>query len=158
MPLRKQISPFKAVPQMKAFEIEEFISQLKHTGPLLTCGVKGDWCGLYRRFIRSPNFESWLQMRLIDVGNQLSAIHLDVLCTADFSAEIIKGRHQVEIVDLVFKLKNRLDDRLDRGRQSQIQSQLNNILNVVDDELKCILLSNEALKSAFQQEINVEEL
>ncbi|CAD5226957.1 unnamed protein product [Bursaphelenchus xylophilus] len=150
MPLKKHINPFKPIPQMKVFELDEFFLSLKKNGPLLTCGVKGDWCGLYRRFIRSPNFESWLQMRLKDVEQQLSTIHLDVLCSADLSVEALQDRKQVEIVDLVLKLNEKLgvlDENNDTEKRLRLQTQLNNVMNAVDEDLKQVLLSNVNIKA-----------
>ncbi|CAD5220044.1 unnamed protein product [Bursaphelenchus okinawaensis] len=151
MPLRKQINPFKSIPQVKVFEMDEFFANLKKNGPLLTCGVKGDWCGLYTRFIRSPNFKSWLQMRLKDVEQQLSVIHLDVLCSADLSVDVLRDRKQVEIVDLVLKLNEKLSniDEKDVDKRIRLQKQLGNVMNAVDDDLKQVLLSNENIKALF---------
>uniref|UniRef100_A0A915ECR3 UDENN domain-containing protein n=1 Tax=Ditylenchus dipsaci TaxID=166011 RepID=A0A915ECR3_9BILA len=65
----------------------------------------------YRKFIcSSPNFQGWLAQRLKDVNLQLKATHLEVLCTADLSSAGLSSRQQVEIVDLVLKLKDRLTD------------------------------------------------
>ncbi|KHN72432.1 Protein DENND6B [Toxocara canis] len=147
MPLQKQMSPFKAVPQARPFIVDEFLLGLDDTGPALTCGVKGDWNGLYRRFMASKNFEGWLRCRRKDVDRQLRAAHLEVLCNADFSPEVLQGRHQVEIVDLVLKLCDRIrgQDAFVGGVRDRLQSQLATIMQSVDDELKSVLLSNGAL-------------
>ncbi|VDM42936.1 unnamed protein product [Toxocara canis] len=109
MPLQKQMSPFKAVPQARPFIVDEFLLGLDDTGPALTCGVKGDW--------------------------------------NDFSPEVLQGRHQVEIVDLVLKLCDRIrgQDAFVGGVRDRLQSQLATIMQSVDDELKSVLLSNGAL-------------
>ncbi|KAJ1365658.1 hypothetical protein KIN20_026059 [Parelaphostrongylus tenuis] len=56
MPLRKEMSPFKAIPSARPFSIDEFLLTIDGSGPSLTCGIKGDWPGLYRRFVTSANF------------------------------------------------------------------------------------------------------
>ncbi len=48
MPLHKNISPFKSVPKLRDFEIDDFLRNLKLAGPELTSSLKGDWTGLYR--------------------------------------------------------------------------------------------------------------
>lgn len=157
MPLRRKINPFKAIPPVKPFEMDEFLSNLGRTGPLLTSGIKGDWDGLYRRFLRSPNFECWLQTRLEDMELQLSNVHLDVLCNAALTVEEVRSRHQVEVVDLVLKLKERMEESRERGdreRTARLESQLGTVLNAVDEDLKLILLSNGEFRDMFQSGFN----
>uniref|UniRef100_A0A1I7ZM86 UDENN domain-containing protein n=1 Tax=Steinernema glaseri TaxID=37863 RepID=A0A1I7ZM86_9BILA len=153
MPLKKHISPFKAVPQARSFDHEEFLKTLSDNGPSLTCGVQGDWIGLYRRFLNSANFYGWLRSRLDDVDRQLRAIHLDVLCSSEFSKDSISSRHDVEIVDLVLKIRDRLvemDPVTQSDRRIQLQAQLSKVLSSVDDELKSLLLSNCGLRDTVE--------
>ena len=35
-------------PQLKAFQVEQFLKGMEGTGPHLTSGIKGNWAGLYR--------------------------------------------------------------------------------------------------------------
>ncbi|VDK47424.1 unnamed protein product [Anisakis simplex] len=144
-----QVNNFQAVPQIKPFTPNDFLSGLDDADPSLTCGVKGDWIGLYRKFISSANFEGWLRCRQKDVDRQLRATHLEVLCNADFSAGMLSERHEVEVVDLVLKLCERIRE-LDRASFSEVrlrlQSQLATILQSVNDELKSVLLSNGVLR------------
>jgi hypothetical protein len=46
LPLKRHITPFKAVPQIKTFVLEDFLSTLEQTGPGLTSSIKGDWEGM----------------------------------------------------------------------------------------------------------------
>uniref|UniRef100_A0A8R1E6C4 Uncharacterized protein n=1 Tax=Caenorhabditis japonica TaxID=281687 RepID=A0A8R1E6C4_CAEJA len=65
--------------------MDDFLASLDtNGGPSLTCGTKGDWQGLYRRFITCSNFGGWLSMRSRDVNAQLKAHYVDALCSADF--------------------------------------------------------------------------
>ncbi|KAK0398722.1 hypothetical protein QR680_002724 [Steinernema hermaphroditum] len=149
MPLKKHISPFKSVPQARPFDSEEFLKTLTDNGPSLTCGVQGDWAGLYRRFLTSANFEGWLRSRLNDVDRQLRTIHLDVLCSTEFSKDSLSSRHEVEIVDLVLKIRDRMvemDPITQAEKRVQLQAQLSKVLTSVDDELKSLLLSNCGLR------------
>ncbi|VDN55859.1 unnamed protein product [Dracunculus medinensis] len=153
MPLRKQISPFKAVPQARPFIVDEFLSTLDEASTSVTCGIKGDWNGLYRKFLSSKNFEGWLRYRRKDVDRQLKAAHLEVLSNADFSPDALKGRHQVEIVDLILKISDRLRDLKEPALEARnrLQFQLTTILQSVDDELKSVLLSNGSLRDCIEQ-------
>ncbi|TMS38342.1 hypothetical protein L596_005089 [Steinernema carpocapsae] len=153
MPLRKHISPFRAVPQARAFDTEEFLRTIADNGPSLTCGVQGDWAGLYRQFLSSANFDGWLRSRQNDVDRQLRSIHLDVLCSSEFSKDSLSSRHEVEIVDLVLKIRDRMvemDPVTQAEKRLQLQAQLSKVLTSVDDELKSLLLSNCDLRETVE--------
>ncbi|KAI8478765.1 Protein dennd6a [Branchiostoma belcheri] len=107
MPLQRNVSPWKQAPRLKPFEPEEFLKTVEHSGPQLTSGLRGDWEGLYRRFFRSSNFEGWLRARQQEVDDKLQALHLEALCDADLSLWI-QGRPEVEVVDLVLKLREKM--------------------------------------------------
>lgn len=61
---------------MRAFNIDEFIESVKVNGPRLTCGVKGDWTGLYRRFLFTDNFEDWFRRRRREMRVKVVSLHL----------------------------------------------------------------------------------
>ncbi|ERE87481.1 Protein of unknown function DUF1630 containing protein [Cricetulus griseus] len=107
MPLQKSISPWKSPPQLRQFLPEEFMKTLEKTGPQLTSGIKGDWIGLYRHFLKSPNFDGWFKTRRKEMTQKLEALHLEALCEEDLLLWIQKHT-EVETVDLVLKLKNKL--------------------------------------------------
>ncbi|XP_039617464.1 protein DENND6B [Polypterus senegalus] len=107
MPLQKAIMPWKNPPQIRSFSREEFMKTLEHSGPQLTSVLKGDWMGLYRRFFRSPNFDGWYRLRHKEMSHKLESLHLEVLCEADLLLWI-KDKSEVEIVDLVLKLREKL--------------------------------------------------
>uniref|UniRef100_A0A8C8ASN5 DENN domain containing 6B n=1 Tax=Otus sunia TaxID=257818 RepID=A0A8C8ASN5_9STRI len=100
MPLQRAITPWKNPPQIRPFRQEDFMKTLEHAGPQLTCVLKGDWLGLYRRFFKSPNFDGWYRQRHKEMTQKLEALHLEAICEADKS--------EVEIVDLVLKLREKL--------------------------------------------------
>uniref|UniRef100_A0A8C6E1P7 DENN domain containing 6B n=1 Tax=Moschus moschiferus TaxID=68415 RepID=A0A8C6E1P7_MOSMO len=100
MPLQKGIVPWKTPPQIRPFRQDDFLRSLEHTGPQLTCVLKGDWLGLYRRFFKSPHFDGWYRQRHREMTQKLEALHLEAICEADKS--------EVEVVDLILKLRERL--------------------------------------------------
>lgn len=74
-----------------------------------------------------------------------------MLSTVDMNSEVLSSCGQVEIVDIVLRLKDRLSE-LDihkTNERDKVQSQLENIIQSIDDELKSILLSSEALRDVF---------
>lgn len=107
MPLAKNLSPFKRPPLLQHFKIEDFISTLDATGPQLTSGIKGDWTGLYRRFLRSPNFVCWYHNRMKEANDKLLELHLESICDSNV-LNSIENKPEVEIVDLILKLKENI--------------------------------------------------
>uniref|UniRef100_A0ABM5GLA8 Protein DENND6B isoform X3 n=1 Tax=Pogona vitticeps TaxID=103695 RepID=A0ABM5GLA8_9SAUR len=107
MPLQRAITPWKNPPQIRPFHQEDFLKTLEHAGPQLTCVLKGDWMGLYRRFFRSPNFDGWYRQRRREMMHKLEALHLEAICEANVKAWM-KEKSEVEIVDLVLKLREKL--------------------------------------------------
>uniref|UniRef100_A0A8C9VQN8 DENN/MADD domain containing 6B n=1 Tax=Scleropages formosus TaxID=113540 RepID=A0A8C9VQN8_SCLFO len=98
---------FQTPPQIRPFSQEEFMGTLEHAGPQLTSVLKGDWMGLYRRFFRSPNFDGWYRLRHKEMTQKLELLHLEVICEADLQLWL-KDKSEVEIVDLVLKLREKL--------------------------------------------------
>uniref|UniRef100_A0AAY4AYK3 UDENN domain-containing protein n=1 Tax=Denticeps clupeoides TaxID=299321 RepID=A0AAY4AYK3_9TELE len=107
MPLQKSISPWKSPPQLRLFNQEEFMKTLEKAGPQLTSRLKGDWIGLYRQFLKSPNFDGWFRNRRKEMMQKLEALHLEALCDEDLQLRV-QQHTEVETVDLVLKLKDKL--------------------------------------------------
>ncbi|KAF5928234.1 hypothetical protein HPG69_014839 [Diceros bicornis minor] len=107
MPLQKSIMPWKTPPQIRPFRQDDFLRSLEHAGPQLTCILKGDWLGLYRRFFKSPHFDGWYRQRHKEMVQKLEALHLEAICEANIEAWM-KDKSEVEVVDLVLKLREKL--------------------------------------------------
>lgn len=107
MPLQKNITPWKSPPQICPFRQDDFLRSLEHAGPQLTCILKGDWLGLYRRFFKSPHFDGWYRQRHKEMAQKLEALHLEAICEANIEAWM-KDKSEVEVVDLVLKLREKL--------------------------------------------------
>ncbi|XP_044633177.1 protein DENND6B isoform X10 [Equus asinus] len=119
MPLQKSIMPWKVgvetPPQIRPFRQDDFLCSLEHAGPQLTCILKGDWLGLYRRFFKSPHFDGWYRQRHKEMVQKLEALHLEAICEAVRGLRgkqnieaWMKDKSEVEIVDLVLKLREKL--------------------------------------------------
>nr|XP_034373122.1 protein DENND6B isoform X3 [Arvicanthis niloticus] len=107
MPLQKNITPWKSPPQIRPFRQDDFLRSLEHAGPQLTCILKGDWLGLYRRFFKSPHFDGWYRQRHKEMAQKLEVLHLEAICEANIEAWM-KDKSEVEVVDLVLKLREKL--------------------------------------------------
>ncbi|XP_073207578.1 protein DENND6A isoform X2 [Lepidochelys kempii] len=145
MPLQKSISPWKSPPQLRQFSQEEFMKTLEKAGPQLTSGLKGDWIGLYRHFLKSPNFNGWFRTRWKEMTQKLEVLHLEALCNEDLL--LWSQKHtEVETVDLVLKLKNKLfqADRehlpMKPDTMEKLQMHIDAIILALPDDLQDILL------------------
>uniref|UniRef100_A0A803T1U6 UDENN domain-containing protein n=1 Tax=Anolis carolinensis TaxID=28377 RepID=A0A803T1U6_ANOCA len=94
-------------PQIRPFRQEDFLKTLEHAGPQLTCLLKGDWMGLYRRFFRSPNFDGWYRQRRREMTHKLEALHLEAISEANIKAWM-EDKSEAEVVDMVLKLREKL--------------------------------------------------
>ncbi|KAJ8258307.1 hypothetical protein COCON_G00173190 [Conger conger] len=143
MPLQKSISPWKS-PQLRPFSQEEFMRSLEKAGPQLTSRLKGDWIGLYRQFLRSPNFDGWFRTRRKEMTQKLEALHLEALCEEDLQQRIQKHT-EVEMVDLVLKLKDKLAqaerERLpvQPGTLAKLQTHMERVILSLPEDLQGIL-------------------
>lgn len=107
MPLQKDISPFKSAPLPNPFKQEDFLATLEECGPQLTSNCKGDWEGLYKRFFSAPNFKGWYETRYFELQQTLQALHMQTLSESNL-AEWVKDKHEVEIVDMILRLRQKL--------------------------------------------------
>lgn len=82
LPLKKDISPFKAAPKPRQFKQDDFLATLESSGPHLTSTARGDWEGLYKKFFRSPNFKGWYELRYHELTQKLQTLQLQALSDA----------------------------------------------------------------------------
>ncbi|XP_044307234.1 protein DENND6A isoform X2 [Varanus komodoensis] len=142
MPLQKSISPWKSPPQLKPFSQEEFMKTLEKAGPQLTSRIKGDWIGLYRHFLKSYNFDGWFRTRRKEMTQKLEALHLEALCEEDLLFWSQKHT-EVETVDLVLKLKDKLTDGenlpVKPGTMEKLRRHIDSIILAQPEDLQGIL-------------------
>lgn len=134
MPLHKNLSPFKSVPRLKQFNAEEFLQDLKTSGPdLMPKNSKGDWQGLYKRFFDSLNFKHWYEQRKREAEKTLESLQLKLLCEYDI-ASWLKGKHEIEIIDQYMNVKKKLD-ALEANHNEEVRSKLRAILQKFAESL-----------------------
>ena len=153
MPLHKSITPFKSVPRLKEFDVNEFIRTLKNTsGPtqLLPSSnqspmnaLKGDLVGLYKRFFNTLNFKYWLQQKQNEAEKKLEQLQLELLCDYDVKKWLV-GKQEIEIIDQYMNLKKKLDN----------YSQINGNDNGQDKGASSVSYNNEQIKLKIKSIIN----
>uniref|UniRef100_A0A6Q2ZJ57 UDENN domain-containing protein n=1 Tax=Esox lucius TaxID=8010 RepID=A0A6Q2ZJ57_ESOLU len=144
MPLQKSICPWKSPPQLRPFLQEDFMKTLEKAGPQLTSRLKGDWIGLYRQFLRCPNFDGWYRNRTREMMQKLEALHLEALCEEDLQVRV-QQHTEVEAVDLVLKLKDKLTQAerdqlpLRPGTLTKLQAHIDSVILSLPEDLQGIL-------------------
>ncbi|XP_062238982.1 protein DENND6B isoform X2 [Platichthys flesus] len=148
MPLQRSVTPWKTPPLIRPFSQDEFMSTLDHTGPQLTSLLKGDWTGLYRKFFRSPNFDGWYRQRHKEMSQKLESLHLEIICDADLIGWT-KDKSEVEIVDLILKLREKLNKaqrqqlQMKDGVFEKLDSFVNSIIRTLPEDLHTVLRPHE---------------
>uniref|UniRef100_A0A8C5BZC1 DENN/MADD domain containing 6Aa n=1 Tax=Gadus morhua TaxID=8049 RepID=A0A8C5BZC1_GADMO len=137
MPLQKSITPWKSPPQLRPFLQDEFMKTLEKAGPQLTSRLKGDWIGLYRQFLRCPNFDGWFRNRKREMSQKLDALHLEALCEEVRGSVLKLEKHRYVIdIDLI-REKNHLPVR--PGTVSKLQAHIEAIILGLPEDLQGIL-------------------
>ncbi|KAI6660555.1 Protein DENND6B-like [Oopsacas minuta] len=111
IPISRDINPWLTTPILKQFITEDFIKTLAANGPQQIVGIKGNWEGLYRSFILSPNFRIWFEERRREVNLNLHRIYLDKLSKVDVNFWL-REKTEVEIVDFYLRVKSVSDEAI----------------------------------------------
>jgi hypothetical protein len=143
MPLAKNISPYRAVPDVRKFSIEDFVASLDTCGPQLTSSVKGDWECLYRRFFKSPNFVRWYSQRHREMAQKLQLLHLQSLSEAKIEIWMAE-KSEVELVDMVLRIRSKLDEAdvdlfLPDIIRERLDKHVDTIIKTLPDDLRGVL-------------------
>lgn len=111
MPLAKNVYPFGAAPKVRPFSADEFLASLESPsgGPQLTSTIKGDWEGLYRRFLKSPNFVGWYGQRHREASQKLKLLHLESLAESNIKSWM-EGKEEVQLVDMILRIRTKLTE------------------------------------------------
>ncbi|TDG43262.1 hypothetical protein AWZ03_010319 [Drosophila navojoa] len=148
MPLQKDISPFKSAPNASSFKLDDFLATLEAAGPQLTSALKGDWKGLYRRFVRSPNFRGWYESRHRELQLTLQDLQLQALSEANLE-HWAHDKQEVEIIDMILKLKQKLNLYSDK---SQLEGNSNTAQRQIRAQIECM---KELLPSDLRNVVNL---
>lgn len=130
----------------------------------MTCGIKGDWKGLYKQFFRSPNFNGWYNVRYKGMMMKLQVLQIEalssvvnILCYEYWWLILIfyfyfkdinnwlEGKQEVEIVDMILKIRQKLDECESKGYplnkriKDQLKVKMDDIISSLPDDLKNVL-------------------
>uniref|UniRef100_A0A6Q2WZ95 UDENN domain-containing protein n=1 Tax=Esox lucius TaxID=8010 RepID=A0A6Q2WZ95_ESOLU len=135
MPLQKSICPWKSPPQLRPFLQEDFMKTLEKAGPQLTSRLKGDWIGLYRQFLRCPNFDGWYRNRTREMMQKLEALHLEALCEEVGTC----CSKREDLSDLLQTQAERDQLPLRPGTLTKLQAHIDSVILSLPEDLQGIL-------------------
>ncbi|CAG9137604.1 unnamed protein product [Plutella xylostella] len=97
-----------------------------------------DWS--VQNFFRTPNFSAWFHERYSNLTGKLSALQLEALAESDLKKWSI-GKKEVEIVDMVLKLKEVLKNRppVTDNTRTLLARRLEDLNSVLPEDMKNIL-------------------
>ena len=105
------MSNLRSKPEIKPFSHESFFKLLESSPPLLSVALKGPVAELYRKFLKSANFGSWLQIRTGQVNREWRIAYLNVICTQnmeEWAREKLLSHRDVEVMDLLLRIQDEL--------------------------------------------------
>jgi len=148
MPLAKTISPYRAPPKVRPFSCDDFIKSLEANGPQLTSRIKGDWAGLYKRFLKSPNFVGWFNARAKEMSAKLTLLHLESLSEAKIVIWM-EGKAEVELVDMVLRIRNKLAEAKKDNLAladiivERLEGHVTTIVKTLPSDLQTVIANNQ---------------
>jgi len=107
MPLARNISLFHRPPRLKPFNKAEFLDIIASLDKGYIINNKSKEIELYKRFLLSANFQGWFQERKQAALKQLNILYRKLIFEADIT-NLLKGRNNVETVDLYMRLREQL--------------------------------------------------
>mmetsp|Transcript_16897 Transcript_16897/g.23515 ORF Transcript_16897/g.23515 Transcript_16897/m.23515 type:complete len:626 (+) Transcript_16897:40-1917(+) len=152
LPAPNQISLFKRPPRLKDFVEEDFISQVMAAKKPILGGTKTNEVELYRRFIHSPNFQSWFQARRREATYRLNLLYQRAIIESPLK-DVTKSRKEVELIDLYLKIKEQMAIAKAEhcmGIHEQLTKQLDVLLQQLPSDLK------DSIQVSVQNECTLE--
>lgn len=129
-------------PALKRFRTDEFLKSLDEHG--VGCSSPHTEWGreLYRRFLKSGNFATWLHARTAQSEMELKRLHLAQLCDMDVP-KWIADHSEVEVIDLVMQLRDEIARQpppkgLSPSREL-LQGQVERLLFLLPPDIQAIL-------------------
>lgn len=107
-PMDMTLSNLRVRPKIKPFQQDTFLKQVESMPPLLPLALRKPAVELYRAFLMSPNFASWLQGKTSDVYRVWGRRYIEVICLSDVRGWA-GGVGGVETVDLFMRISQELD-------------------------------------------------
>ncbi|CAG8473351.1 12061_t:CDS:2 [Funneliformis caledonium] len=134
IPFHITLSSSQEPPQLKPFKTDVFLKSLQEHGPQIPFKSKNfpptttdTYLNFYAQFLKCGNFATWLRQRTTEAQNELRKRYLQVLCDDDVKKWMI-GKHEMELVDLLVRVKDelRLSNKNDSSSQKSSSTRDNN--------------------------------
>ncbi|KAG0306834.1 Protein dennd6a [Linnemannia gamsii] len=107
-------------PHIAPFKQQTFLKFLAKNPPAITFKTpafksSSEACqSFYKDFLKCGNFATWLRLRTIAAQNELRRRYLEILSLGDV-AGWVKGRNEVEVVDLLVRMREELGSSGNKG-------------------------------------------
>ncbi|CAG8493065.1 24859_t:CDS:10 [Dentiscutata erythropus] len=131
IPFHITLSSSQEPPQLKPFKTDSFLKSLQEHGPQIPFKTKKfqtntteTYLNFYTQFLKCGNFATWLRQRTIEAQNELRKRYLQVLCEGDVKTWMV-GKHEMELVDLLVRVKDELKLSTTQDSLSDSQSMVN---------------------------------
>ncbi|KAF9080082.1 Protein dennd6a [Mortierella sp. AD031] len=114
------LSSTSQFPHIAPFKQQTFLKFLAKNPPAITFKTptfksSSEACqSFYKDFLKCGNFATWLRLRTIAAQNELRKRYLEILSLGDV-AGWVKGRNEVEVVDLLVRMREELGSSGNKG-------------------------------------------
>ncbi|KAG0001736.1 hypothetical protein BGZ79_004225 [Entomortierella chlamydospora] len=114
------LSSTSQFPHIAPFKQQTFLKFLSKNPPAIsfktsTFKSNSEACqSFYKDFLKCGNFATWLRLRTIAAQNELRRRYLEILSLGDV-AGWVKGRNEVEVVDLLVRMREELGSSGNKG-------------------------------------------
>ncbi|TPX46522.1 hypothetical protein SeMB42_g03146 [Synchytrium endobioticum] len=112
-PVRMTLSTLKSKPEIRPFKQDSFLKSVESSPPQLGLSARRPVVELYRQFLKSPNFASWLRGRIAEVNRIWRMKYLEVLTECNVSAWVTQQRMSaggdVECIDLLMRIYGEME-------------------------------------------------
>ncbi|KAF9433461.1 Protein dennd6a, partial [Entomortierella beljakovae] len=123
------LSSTSQYPHIAPFKQQVFLKYLAKNPPAIsfktsTFQSNSEACqSFYKDFLKCGNFATWLRLRTIAAQNELRKRYLEILSLGDV-AGWVKGRNEVELVDLLVRMREELGTSGNQGDLFSIRPKL----------------------------------
>ncbi|KAI7818200.1 hypothetical protein BC939DRAFT_463610 [Gamsiella multidivaricata] len=114
------LSSTSQYPYIEPFKQQTFLKFLSKNPPAITFKTStfksnSEACqSFYKDFLKCGNFATWLRLRTIAAQNELRKRYLEILSLGDVVGWV-KGRNEVELVDLLVRMREELGSSANKG-------------------------------------------
>ncbi|KAI9145019.1 hypothetical protein BKA69DRAFT_1121963 [Paraphysoderma sedebokerense] len=108
MPAKLTLIPSKYPPELKSFQQQAFLRGLQEQAAPFSVKTRltgPDWTELYRLFLKSGNFTTWLEVKISNAYKSVQDQYVELMNSTDI-AKWSKGKHELQMLDLLLRLRD----------------------------------------------------